>query len=289
MRTIGSLLFAALLAPACSSNDCDAPRPPTEASVADRSTMDAATLVPDAAARVPYRFSGLAPFDAVKGTVTIKAHGELPVSRLELLANSNAVVDVRSAAPFEFSFTTTGYLDGPVRLTLRATTPEGAVINGETLPVMVLNNGDEITFTDAATDQPGNSGTIDVGPTSYEDQHLRYWWPVATDIQRLAVVLFWDDPAFRLELQVGAGQCPEHGPGSIAATASSDSPIYLAAADVDGALIPALPSGSDAGVDASLDAYQYFAHVQLMNAHEVLGKKCPFRLKGFVMREPPAP
>jgi hypothetical protein len=271
MRIGTHLLLAVLLAPGC-SNDCEKPTPLDAASLADRSA-------PDAAPRVPYAFSGLAPYDAVKGTVTIKATGALPISKLELLVNSDPNGAPRTQAPFEFSWDTTGWLDGPVRLALRATTPDGVVVNSKILPVMVLNYGEEVAFTDAATNQPGNSGTVDVGKASYIDQHLRYWWQVKKDVKRTAVVLFWDDPAFRLELQIGPGQCPEHGPGSIAVTPSAESPLYLLAGDGDGALVPS---------QFAVDEYQYFAHVQVLNSHEVLGKKCPFRLKGFTMRAPPA-
>jgi len=274
MRIVASLLLAVLLAPGC-ENDCKSPATPDTRLVdasADRSSPDAAL--------VPFSFSGLAPFDVVKGKVTVKATGALPVSKLELLINSDPLGAPLTKEPFEFSFDTIGFLDGPIRLALRATTPAGVVVNSKILPVMVLNHGDEVTFTDAATNLPGNTGTINVGKTAYEDQHLRYWWQVKKDIQRIAVVLFWDDPSFRLELQLGPGQCPEHGPGSIAGAASSDSPIYLGAGDADGAMIPS---------QFAVDEFQYFAHVQLMNSHEVLGKKCPFRLKGFIMREPPTP
>ena len=275
MRIGISLLLVVLLAPGC-GNDCKNPVlpdiGPVDTKVADRS--------PDAAL-VPYSFVGLAPYDVVKGTVTIKASGTLPISKLELLVNSDPLGAPLTKAPFEFSLPTTGFLDGPIRLALRATTPQGVVVNSRILPVMILNNGDEVTFLDAATNQPGNTGTIIVGKTAYEDQHLRYWWQVKKDVQRMAVVLFWDDPAFRLELQLGPGQCPEHGPGSIAVAPSSESPIYLGAGDADGLSIPTQFAG--------VDEFQYFAHVQLMNSHEVLGKKCPFRLKGFIMREPPTP
>jgi hypothetical protein len=276
MRIGISLLLVVLLAPGC-GKDCETTTL-KEAGLIDAS-VDRSR--PDAAPRVPYSFSGLAPFDVVKGTVTIKAAGALPISKLELLVNSDPLGAPRTKEPFEFSLDTTGWLDGPMRLALRATTPDGVVVNSKILPVMVLNHGEEVTFVDAATNQPGNSGTIDVNKTAYEDQHLRYWWQVKKDVVRTAVVVFWDDPAFRIELQLGPGQCPEHGPGSIAVASSSDSPLLLGVGDGDGALIPSQFAG--------VEEYQYFVHVQLMNAHEVLGKKCPFRLRGFIMRAPTAP
>jgi hypothetical protein len=276
MRIGISLLLALLLAPGC-SNDYDCQDPTRDAGQVDHKVASDG-LRADQASLVPYSFSGLGPFDVVKGTVIIKAAGALSISKLELLANSEPA-GTRTSPPYEFPLDTSGWLDGPVRLALRATTPEGVVVNSKILPVMILNYGEEVALIDAASDQPGNSGTIDVAKAAYEDQHLRYWWKVKKDDKRTAVVLFWDDPAFRLELQIGPGQCPEHGPGSIAIAPSSDSPIYLQVADGDGALIPSQFAG--------VDEYQYFAHVQLLNSHEVLAKKCPFWLKGFTMRAPP--
>jgi len=127
---------------------------------------------------------------------------------------------------------------------------------------VVLNNGGEVFF------KNGSSGKVEVPPTGYQHQHLRYHWEMAEGARRVLAVLTWDKPGFDLELALGRGTCPHHGE-SVGDKHATSSPVVLT---------------HEAPAGQTLPTGQWFAHVRLMNEKQVSGKETAFSVRAYTMR-----
>jgi hypothetical protein len=182
------------------------------------------------------------------------------VTKLELLVDGKLEATA-SAAPFSFSWDTSKRPDGIAKHSLKAYVGGTAVDGKDLLPVIVLNNGSEVSWKD------GNSGKVIVPASGYVDQHLKHHWTMPGGVKKVIALLHWDVPGFKLELQIGVGECPDNG--TTAAKAESEiSPTVVEWGPASGTI----PANA-----------MWFAHVQLMNSAKVLGKETPFSLKAFLI------
>lgn len=198
-------------------------------------------------------FTDVRAFDVVSGVLPIKAAAGGEVT---LWAAGKRVASA-SGDPARISWDTTGGPDGLVELALK----QGGKEIDRTR-VVVLNRGAEVFF------KNGSGGKVEVPPTGYQGQHLRYHWDQNDPVRKVLAILSWDQPGFDLELAVGRGTCPHHGE-QVAADHNTASPLVVS---------------FEAPAGAPLAAGQWFAHVRLLNAAAVLGKETAFSVRAYVMR-----
>ncbi len=242
------------------SDDTKAPTPDTKAATPDAQVAKEATVAKDGQSAPEASFSELKPYDAVKGSASVKADAPAGVTKLELLVDGKSVATL-TASPWTFTWDTAPTADGVVKLSLKASTASASSTSKE-LPVVVLNKGLEVTWKD------GNTGTVTVPATGYIDQHIKKHYEMPDGVTKVIALLGWDQPGFKLELTIGVGECPDNG--VIAAKGESPtSPVAVEYAPKTGT-IP--------------KAAMWFSHVQLMNPNDVLGKDTPFWLKTYLLK-----
>jgi hypothetical protein len=238
----------------------------SDSSGADAGTPDAGT--PDAGDADPaIAFSNVAAYDGVAGDllVQIDATDDVGVALVELLVDG-AIAGSTSAPPFELSWDTTASADGIVSLVARATDTAGNTAEA-TIPVVVINAGTEVAFTDGAT------GEISV-PESYdgttEIDKKRHWTTDADGATRVIGIAFFT-PAegqapWAVDLMMGPGYCPEDG-------------TVLKSMSVDE--VTAEPVVLDSTAEGYTADTQIFFHLGPANPYEHLGESLPFQLKAF--------
>lgn len=229
-------------------------------------TSDVSTTPhPDTVGPLSVDFAELKAYSAVKGTTKVKVSATGNVTKVELMAGGQ-VLATQVGLPMEISWDTTVQADSVYKVSLRATGPSGNTATSGEVPVVVLNKGKEVTWTD------GNSGSINVPSMPYVNQHLRFHWTMPGGMKRVVVVLEWTDSAFKLELATGVGTCPDHGE-TAGKKVSSTSPLAVVYPDLG-----STPS-------AALATATWFGHVDLVNNTDtsLVGKKAPFTLKAYVM------
>lgn len=249
--------LTALLALGCSDDTSSG----TDSGTQDSSTQDGSTSSGDASVATA-TFKALKAYSVVKGSATIEATVTGTPTKLELLVDGVAAASL-TAAPWSFTWDSTKTSDGLRKLSLKATAGAGAKTSAE-ITVVVLNKGEEVTWL------AGNSGTVTVPSTGYVEQHLKFHWMMGTGFKQAIGLLFFDNTSdgFNLELALGVGTCPHSGT-TAKKLAGKTSPVVVIYPDAPG---NALGSG------------QWFAHVDLMNPKDVLGKNTPFNIKVYLLK-----
>lgn len=255
MCTLTFTLILSLIVVGCGDDDGGSTTKDSGLVADTGATTDSVSTTPATAS-----FKQLKAYSSIKGTASLEATVSGTPTKVELLAAAKVVATL-TAAPWTFSWDTSGQADGLVKLALKATNAAGSKTSDE-VSVVILNKGSEISW------KAGNSNTIIVPTSGYVDQHLRYHWDMPAGVTKILAVLSWDKPGFKLELALGMGTCPDSG--TVATRKESEtSPL----------LVTYPESGS-----AALASGQWFGHVQLMNSTQVLGKNTPFKVIGYLLK-----
>jgi hypothetical protein len=201
----------------------------------------------------------LDPYSVASGTdYSVKVKASDAVTKVELLADGAAVASSETA-PFTITWDTTKAKDGVAKLKLKAHAGSNAVEGTEEVPVMVLNNGKEVTkFKEPATQ------TMTIDPAV--DSHLKAHWDMPANVKKVIGLLIWENTEFKMRLDVGTGMCPHSG--KTAASAKSDtSPVMV---EFDG-------KGSNLGT------VMWFLHAAAENEPDIKGKSSKMTFKAFLI------
>jgi hypothetical protein len=275
MRPWLCLAFSVALA-ACSSDDNG--RKDTGGKI------DSSVTVPDSAPKpdlpkIDVSFKELKGYEVFKGQMTVKVNVSANVNRVELLGDTQfylcgtgvkmcaktVLVASSTSAPFDLTWDTSAVPDNIIMVAVKAYVGNGNdSVTTAKVPVIVMNNGEEVTWTD------GHTGKVTVAATGYVDQHLKYHWTMPADVKEVVGLLSWDSNDFTLELKVGVGECPDTGT-TAAGAQSATSPCLVEYIPTKGTV----PSGS-----------MWFGHVQLMNPTEakIQGKETSFEIKAYLLK-----
>ena len=204
-------------------------------------------------------FKSLTQYDVAAGTFEVTTDTAAGVTKVELLADGKVVAEA-TAAPFSISWDTTATPDGVVKLSLKAHADAKNATSDE-IPVVVLNNGEEVTFTE------GSEQTVTIDPAL--DNHVKVHWTMPAGVKTLIGVVFWDNREFKMELAMGTGNCPHSGQQACSISGES-SP-----------LMTAYPEGVATG---TLGETLWFVHAGATNEADLAGKTCKFTFKAFLLK-----
>jgi len=231
----------------------------------DNTTADGAGVKADAGGDVGTRielsskFKGVEAYTGHKGTVTIAVETFGGVNKVELLADGGKVLASATTAPFDLSWDTSSSDDGIVKLKLRST--DGVIVHtSDELPVIVYNTGQRVTLKESAEQEM----TIPVGPALEFD--LKWHWTMPADVTRIIAVAWWTNAAFKTDLALGTGECPDNGTEA-KRVASDTSPVV-----------------TEYKGSAALTKVMWFAHVGPTNKSEVEGQKTKVSTHVYLLR-----
>lgn len=151
------------------------------------------------------------PYTVLKGSVNLEvdAYDESGVTKVELfVGNQTKSVVTSKTSPFTLKWDTSKIPDGLVSIFLRETNSKKKTIDSKPIPVIILNTGKEVQFTN------GNTGNLEV-PLSGEFSSAKHYWENSAGFKRIITVVEWQYQANQqtlpFELTIGNGRCPMLG------------------------------------------------------------------------------
>lgn len=204
-------------------------------------------------------FKSLQQYAVAKAAFKVETETSAVVSKVELLVDGNVVAEA-TASPFTIEWDTTGTADGVVQLALKAHAGAQSA-TGDPLPVVVLNNGEEVSFDEGAEQ------TMTIDPAV--DSHVKVHWTMPSAVKKVIGVLFWDNTEFKMQLDLGTGNCPHSGQSACNATSDTS---------------PVMAQYPETAVSGTLGEGMWFSHAGPTNDADLVGKTAKLTFKAFLLK-----
>jgi len=217
----------------------------------DSSTSPTDTLVVADGGAISSSFKSLTQYSVAMGEMSLETDTTGSATKVELLADGKVVASA-TTAPFTIKWDTTSQADGVVKLSLKA---HGAT--SEEIPVVVLNNGEAVAFTE------GETQTMTI--VANTDTDVKVHWTMPAGVKKVIGVLFWKNAEFKLEIAIGTGNCPHSGE-TAASNTSDTSPVV-----------------TEFGGTTNLASVMWFSHAKVMNTG-LEGKSTELTFKAFLLK-----
>ncbi|MBW2733976.1 MAG: hypothetical protein JRH20_16430 [Deltaproteobacteria bacterium] len=267
------MILLSSLAVACGASDgpTDSGYPEDTRSADGQVSTDDSSPRVDGAVPTVLGIANISPYQVVRGIVTIEiTTGPIAPDAVTLIVKGQEVARAESA-PFSLRWDTTQHEDALIWLRL-----ETADEQSESLTVMVLNEGQRISFDSAPTQTGGVGETVEgsflvLEDGSFEPLGSEAQWELPPGFRAIVMLLFWNNEAFEMQFEVGRGT--DHASGSFAVGGRSNySPTNI------------WYSLTHERTDLAPGVCYVYVSPQETDDPALQGQNTGFRLEGFLLR-----